>query len=141
MQHWHMTKSIIISLGVELRHLSHFGHFNCLLCFNFFNRSGGVGSLGDSSSNRGPNPKSNDNGCERCRSEGGVIDHSLTPEPPISSSNSTSNRWCFGAIMGLGTKKKKKSQKNKGQVNSGHVQIEGADPDVLERLWKKRRKL
>ena len=101
-----MAESIIISLGGGLRHLGHFGHFNCLLRFNFFDHSKGVGGLGDSSSNGNPNPKSNDNGCKWCRSEGGVIDHSLTPKPPILSSNSTSNRWCFEAMMGLETKKK-----------------------------------
>ena len=101
-----MAESIVISLGGGLRHLGHFGHFDCLLCFNFFNCSGGVSGLGDGSSNGNPNPKSDDNGCEWCRSKGGVIDHSLTPKPPISSSNSTSNRWHFGAMIGLGTKKK-----------------------------------
>ena len=134
-----MAKSIIISLGGGLRHLGHFGHFNCLPRFNFFNRSGGVGGLGDGSSDGGPNPKSNDNGCKRCGSEGGVIDCGLTPEPSISSSNSMSNRWHFGAMMGLGTKKKK--LKKQGQANSGHVWIDSTNPNVLERLWKKRRKL
>ena len=105
-QHWHMAKSIIISLGGGLGHLGHFGHFNCLPHFNFFNHSGGVGGLGDSSSNRGPNPEFNDNGCKQCRSKGGVINHGLTPKPPISSSNSTSDRWHFGAMTGLGTEKK-----------------------------------
>ena len=106
MQHWHMTKSIIISLGRGLRHLGHFGHFDCLPRFNFFDHSGGVGGLGDGSSNGGPNPKSDENGCEWCGSKGGVINHGLTPELPISSSNSMSDWWCFGAMMGLGTKKK-----------------------------------
>ena len=30
MQHWHMAKSIIISLGGGLGHLGHFGCFDCL---------------------------------------------------------------------------------------------------------------
>ena len=106
MQCWHMAKSIIISLGGGLRHLGHFSHFNYLPCFNFFNCSGGVGGLGDSFSNGGPDPKSNDNSCEWCGSEGGVINCGLTPEPSILSSNSTSNQWCFGTMMGLGMKKK-----------------------------------
>ena len=42
-------------------------------------------------------------------------------------------------MMGLGTKKKK--LKKQGQVNSRCVQIDSANPNVLERLWKKRRKL
>ena len=139
MQHWHMAESIVISLGEGLRRLGHFGHFDCLPRFNFFNRSGGVGGLGDSSSNGGPNPKSDDNGCKRCRSEEGVIDCGLTPEPSILSSDSTSDWWCFEAMMRLGMKKKK--LKKQGQVNSRCVWIDGADPNVLERLWKKRRKL
>ena len=106
MQCWHMAKSIVISLGGGLRHLGHFGHFDCLPHFNFFNCSGGVGSLGDGSSNGSPNPKSNDNGCEQCRSKGGVINCGLTSELSILSSNSTSDQWCFGAMMGLGMKKK-----------------------------------
>ena len=134
-----MAKSIIISSGGGLGHLSHFGHFDCLPCFNFFNRSGGVSGLGDGSSNGGPNPKSNDNGCERCGSKEGVIDRGLTPEPSILSSNSTSDWRCFGAMMGPGTKKKK--LKKQGQVNSRRVRIDGTNPNVLERLWKKRRKL
>ena len=101
-----MAESIIISLGGGLRHLGHFSHFDCLPHFNFFDCSGGVGGLGDDSTNGGPDPKSNDNSCKWFRSEGGVIDHSLTPEPSISSSDSTSDWWCFGAMMGLGTKKK-----------------------------------
>ena len=105
-QHWHMAKSIIISLGGGLRHLGHFGHFNYLPHFNFFNHSGGVGSLGDSSSDGDPNPKFNDNSCKWCGFEGGVINCSLTPESPILSSNSMSDQQCFGAMMGLGTKKK-----------------------------------
>ena len=105
MQHWHMAKSIVISLGGGLGHFGHFGHFNCLPHFNFFNCSGGVGGLGDSSSDGSPNPKFDDNGCKQCRSEGGVIDCGLTPEPPILSFNSTSNWWHFRAMMGLGTKK------------------------------------
>ena len=112
-----MAESIIISLGGRLGHLGHFSHFDCLLCFNFFNCSGGVGSLGDGFSDGSPDGKSNDNGCEQCGSEGGVIDHDLTPEPSISSSNSTSNQQCFGAMMGLGMKKK--SQKNKGRQTAG----------------------
>ena len=139
MQHWHMAKSIIISLGGGLGHLGHFGHFDHLPRFNFFNCSGGVGGLGDGSSDGSPNPKSNDNSCEWCGSEGGVIDCGLTLEPSILSSNSTSDWWHFGAMMGLGTKKKK--LKKQGQVNSRCVQIDSADPDVLKRLWKKRRKL
>ena len=134
-----MAESIVISLGGGLGRLGHFGHFDCLPRFNFFDCSGGVGSLGDSSSNGGPNPESNDNGCEWCGSEGGVIDRGLTPEPSISSSDSTSDQWCFGAMTGLGTKKKK--LKKQGQANSGRVRIDSADPDVLKRLWKKRRKL
>ena len=35
----------------------------------------------------------------------------------------------------------KEKLKKQGQVNSRHVQIDSANPDVLERLWKKRRKL
>ena len=101
-----MAKSIIISLGWGLRHLGPFSHFDCLPHFNFFNRSGGVGSLGDGSSDGSPNPKSDDDGCKWCRSEGGVINHGLTPEPSILSSNSTSDQWCFGAMMGFGMKKK-----------------------------------
>ena len=101
-----MAKSIIISLGGGLEHLGHFGHFNCLPCFNFFNCSGGVGGLGDDSSNGGPNPKSDDNGCKWCRSKEGVINCDLTPEPSILSSNSMSDWWCFGTMMGLGMKKK-----------------------------------
>ena len=138
-QHWHMAESIIISLGGGLGHLGHFGCFDCLPHFNFFDCSGGVGGLGDGSSNGCLNPKSNNNGCKRCGTEGGVIDRGLTPEPSISSSNSTSDQWCFGAMMGPGTKKKK--LKKQGQANSRCVQIDGTDPDVLERLWKKRRKL
>ena len=134
-----MAKSIVISLGGGLRRLGHFGHFDCLPRFNFFNRSGGVGGLGDGSSNGSLDPKSDDNGCEWCGSEGGVIDCNLTPEPSISSSNSTSDQRYFRAMMGLGTKKKK--LKKQGQVNSRHVRIDSANPDVLERLWKKRRKL
>ena len=106
MQHWHMAKSIIISLGGGLGHLSHFGHFDCLPRFSFFNHSGGVSGLGDGSSNGSPDPKSNNNGCKWCRSEGGVIDCGLTPEPSILSSNSMSDQQCFGAMIGLGTKKK-----------------------------------
>ena len=102
-----MAKSIIVSLGGGLRCLGHFGHFDCLPCFNFFNHSEGVGGLGDSSSNEGPNSKSDNNGCKWHGSEGRVINHGLTPEPPILSSNSTSNWQHFGAMMGLGTKKKK----------------------------------
>ena len=102
-----MAKSIIISLGGELRHLGHFGHFDCLPHFNFFNHSGGVGGLGDGSSNGSPNPKFNDNGCKWCGSKGEVINCGLTPEPPILSSNSTSDQQHFGAMMGLGTKKEK----------------------------------
>ena len=139
-QHWHIAKSIVISLGGGLGHLGHFGHFDCLPHFNFFDCSGGVGGLGDSSSDGGLNPKFDDNSCEWHGSEGGVINHGLTPEPPISSSNSMSDWQHFGAMTGLGTKKKK-SQKNKGQVNSEHMWIDSANPDVLERLWKKRRKL
>ena len=127
-----MAESIIISLGGGLGRLGHFGHFDCLPRFNFFDRSGGVSGLGDGSSDGSPNPKSNDDGCERCGSEGGVIDRGLTPEPSILSSNSTSNRWRFGAMMGPGTKKKK--LKKQGQVNSRRVQIDSADPDVLKRL-------
>ena len=112
-----MAKSIIISLGGELRHLDHFSHFNCLPHFNFFDCFGGVGGLGDSSSNGSPDGKSDDNSCEWCRSEGGVIDHGLTPEPSILSSNSTSDQQCFRAMTGLGMKKK--SQKKQEQVNSG----------------------
>ena len=134
-----MAKSIIISLGGGLGHLGHFGHFNCLPHFDFFNCSGGVGGLGDGSSNGSPNPKSDDSGCERCGSEGGVINHSLTSEPPILSSNSTSDQQCFGAMIGLETKKKAK--KNKGQANSRCMWIDSTNPNVLERLWKKRRKL
>ena len=100
-----MAYSIIISLGGGLGYLGHFGHFNCLPRFNFFNCSGGVSGLGDSSSNGGPNPEFNDNSCKWCGSEGGVINRGLTSEPPILSSNSTSDQWCFGAMMGLGTKK------------------------------------
>ena len=111
MQRWHMAESIVISSGWGLGCLGHFGHFDCLPCFNFFDRSGGVGGLGDGSSNGGPNPNSDDNGCKRCGSEGGVINRGLTPEPSILSSNSTSDQRCFGAMMGLGTKKK--SRKNK----------------------------
>ena len=103
MQHWHMAESIVISLGGGLRHLGHFGHFDCLPRFNFFNCSGGVGGLGDGSSDGDPNPKSDDNSCKWCESEGGVIDHGLTPEPSILSSDSTSDQWCFGAMIGLGT--------------------------------------
>ena len=106
MQCWHMAKSIVISLGGGLGHLGHFGHFICLPRFNFFDCSGGVGSLGDGSSNGSSDGKSDDNSCKRCGSEGGVIDCGLTPEPSISSSNSTSNRRRFAAMMGLGTKKK-----------------------------------
>ena len=69
----------------------------------------------------------------------GVINHGLTPEPSILSSNSTSDWQCFRAMIGSGTKKKK--LKKQGQVNSGCVRIDSADPDVLKRLWKKRRKL
>ena len=106
MQCWHMAKSIVISLCGELRHLGHFSHFDCLPHFNFFDHSRGVSGLGDGSSNGGPNPKFDDNSCEQCRSEGGVINHGLTPEPSILSSNSTSNQQHFGAMMGLGMKKK-----------------------------------
>ena len=134
-----MAESIIISLGGGLGRLGHFGHFDCLPRFDFFDCSGGVGSLGDGSSNGSPNPKSDDDGCEWCRSEGGVINCGLTPEPSISSSNSTSDQWCFGAMMGLEMKKKK--LKKQGQVNSRCMQIDSTDPNVLERLWKKRRKL
>ena len=105
-QHWHMAESIVISLGGGLRHLGHFGHFDCLPHFNFFNCSGGVGGLGDGSSDGGPNPKSDDNGCKQCGSKGGIINCGLTPEPSILSSNSTSDQWCFGAMMGFGMKKK-----------------------------------
>ena len=101
-----MAESIIISLGGGLGCLGHFSHFDCLPCFNFFDRSGSVGGLGDGSSDGGPNPKSDDNGCEWCRLEGGVIDRGLTPEPSISFSNFTSDWWHFGAIMGFGMKKK-----------------------------------
>ena len=69
----------------------------------------------------------------------GVINRGLTPEPSISSSNSTSNQWHFGAMMGSGMKKKK--LKKQGQANSRCVGIDSANPNVLERLWKKRRKL
>ena len=134
-----MAKSIVISLGGGLGHLGHFGHFDCLPRFNFFDRSGGVSGLGDGSSDGGPNPKSDDNGCKRRGSEWGVIDCGLTPEPSILSSNSTSDRWCFGAMMGPGTKKKK--LKKQEQANSRRMRIDGTDPDVLKRLWKKRRKL
>ena len=106
MQCWHMAESIVISLGGRLRHLGHFGHFDCLPHFNFFDCSEGVGGLGDGSSDGSPNGKSNDNGCEWCGSKEGVINHNLIPEPSILSSNSTSDQWCFGAMMGLGTKKK-----------------------------------
>ena len=34
-----------------------------------------------------------------------------------------------------------KKPKKQGQVNSRCVWIDSTDPDVLERLWKKRRKL
>ena len=105
-QCWHMAKSIVINLGGGLRHLGHFGCFDCLPRFNFFNRCGDVSGLGDGSSNRGPNPKFDDNGCEWCGSEGGVINRGLTSEPSILSSNSTSNWWHFRAMMGLGMKKK-----------------------------------
>ena len=101
-----MAKSIIISLGGGLGHFGHFGHFDCSPHFDFFDRSGGVSGLGDSSSNGGPNPNFDDNSCKWCGSEGGVIDCGLTPEPSILSSNSTSNQWCFGAMMGCGMKKK-----------------------------------
>ena len=101
-----MAESIIISSGWGLGRLGHFGHFDCLPRFDFFDRSRGVGGLGDGSSDGGLNPESNDNGCEWCGSEGGVIDRGLTPEPSILSSNSTSNQWRFGAMMGLGMKKK-----------------------------------
>ena len=134
-----MAESIVISLGGGLGRLGHFGHFDCLPRFNFFDCSRGVGGLGDGSSDGGPDPKSDNNGCEWRRSEGGVIDCGLTPEPSIPSSNSTSDRWRFRAMMGLGTKKKK--PKKQGQANSRHVRIDGTNPDVLERLWKKRRKL
>ena len=134
-----MAKSIVISSGGGLGRLGHFGHFDCLPRFDFFDHSGGVSSLGDGSSDGGSNPKSDDNSCKQCGSEGGVINCGLTSEPSISSSNSTSNWWCFGAMMGLGTKKKK--LKKQGQANSRCVQINSADPNVLERLWKKRRKL
>ena len=106
MQHWHMAESIVISLGGRLRCLGHFSHFDCLPRFNFFNCSGGVGGLGHGSSNGDLNLKFDDNGCERCGSKGGVINCGLTPEPSILSSNSTSDWQCFGAMMGLGTKKK-----------------------------------
>ena len=132
-QHWHIAKSIVISLGGGLGRLGHFGHFNCLPRFDFFNRSRGVSGLGDGSSDGGSNPKSNDNGCEQCRSEGGVIDYGLTPEPSILSSNSTSDQWCFGAMTGLGTKKKSRKKKQ-GQVNSGHTWINSTNPNVLKRL-------
>ena len=134
-----MAKSIVISLGGGLGCLGHFGCFDCLPRFNFFDCSGGVSGLGDGSSNGGPDPKSDDNSCKQHRSEGGVIDRGLTPEPSISSSNSMSDQRCFGAMMGPGTKKKK--LKKQGQANSRCVQIDGTNPDVLERLWKKRRKL
>ena len=101
-----MAESIVISLGGGLRYLGQFGHFNCLPHFNFFDHPGGVGGLGDGSSDGGPNGESNDNGCKWCRSEGGVIDHSLTPEPSILSSNSTSDQQCFWAMTRLGMKKK-----------------------------------
>ena len=101
-----MAKSIIISLGGELRCLGHFGHFDCLPHFNFFNYSGGVGGLGDGFSDGSLDGKSDDNGCKQCRSEGGFIDCGLTPEPSILSSNSTNDWWYFGAMIGLGTKKK-----------------------------------
>ena len=101
-----MAESIVISLGGGLGCVGHFGHFDYLPHFNFFNRSGDVGGLGDGSSDGSPNGKSDDNGCEQCRSEGGVIDRGLTPEPSILSSNSTGDRWCFGVMMGLETKKK-----------------------------------
>ena len=134
-----MAKSIVISSGEGLAHLGHFGHFDCLPHFDFFNHSRGVGGLGDGSSNESPDGKSDDNGCKWCGSEEGVIDCGLTPEPSILSSNSTSDQWCFGAMTGLGMKKK--SQKKQGQVNSRCVQINSTNPNVLERLWKKRRKL
>ena len=103
MQHWHMAKSIIISLGGGLRHLGHFSHFDCLPHFNFFNCSGSVGGLRDSS----PNGKFNDDSCEQHGSEGGAIDCTLTPEPSILSSNSTINWWCFEVMKGFGMKKKR----------------------------------
>ena len=102
-----MAESIIIGLGGGLGRLGHLGRFDCLPRFDFFNCSGGVGGLGDDSSDGGPNPKSNDNGCKWCGSEGGVIDCGLTPEPPILSSNSTSNQQHFEAMTRLGTKKEK----------------------------------
>ena len=159
MQYWHMAKSIIISLGGGLEHLGHFGHFDCLPCFNFFDHSEGVSGLGDSSSNGSPDSKSNDNSCEWYGSEGRVIKCSLIPEPSISSSNSMINWWCFEAMTELEIKKKRcksagermvKSQQKQdggqkankqGQANSRHVWINGANPDILEELWKKRRKL
>ena len=91
--------------------------------------------------------------------KGRVINHGLIPEPSISSSNSTIDQWCFVAMKRLGIKKKRykvqvrrwwkankdktvaKKLKKQEQMNSRHVQIDGADLDVLERLWKKRRKL
>ena len=114
-----MAESIVISLGWGLRHLGHLGRFDCLPHFDFFDHSRGVGGLGDDSSNGSPNPKFDDNGCERCGSEGGVIDCGLTPEPSILSSDSTSNQQRFGAMMGLGTKKK--SCKNKAGEQRARV--------------------
>ena len=113
-----MAKSIIISLGGGLEHLGHFGHFNCLFHFNFFNCSGGVGGLGDGSSNGSPDGESNDNGCKWCRSEGRVINHGLTPEPSILSSNSMSDWWCFETMIGFGTKKKRCKSAGEGMVES-----------------------
>ena len=101
-----MAKSIVISLGGGLRHLGHFGHFDFLPHFDFFDCSGGVGDQGDSSTNGGPNGESNNNGCKQCRSEGGVIDCGLTPQPSILSSNSMNDQWCFGAMMGFEMQKK-----------------------------------
>ena len=139
-QCWHMAESIVISLGGGLGRLGHFGHFDCLPRFDFFNCSGGVSGLGDSSSDGDPDPKSDDDGCKWCGSKGGVIDRGLTPEPSILFSDSTSDWRHFRAMTGLGTKKKK-PKKKQGQVNSGCVWIDSTNPDVLERLWKKRRKL
>ena len=116
-----MAESIVISLGWGLGGLGHFSHFDCLPRFDFFDCSGGVGGLGDSSSDGGPNPKSDNNSCEWCGSEGGVIDCGLTPEPSISSSNSMSDQRCFGAMMGLGTKKK--SRKNKSRQTAGMCRL------------------
>ena len=107
MQCWHMAESIVISLGGGFRHLGHFSHFDCLSHYNFFNLARGVGGLGDGSSDGSPNGKSDENGCEWCRSEGEVINHSLIPKSSISSSNSRINQLCFGAMTELGMKKKR----------------------------------